>query len=310
MPPSGTGPSGQKTRKDHGTSQRPQDLTKRFVTLSKKLADVALKLRDAHAGGEVVRFIIAVQDHQKVLYGDASPDLQHFFRHEDGLTRVFRDSNEGKYRNSATSLADTSKLQGVYPTRGSAAKVLNATDVRLLLRSLKWNEVRKALQKDDVPSHMSQFTNKRDVLFKSVQHHDLLSSGGQESEDETSAHAGGLPQKRARNEGGRFQHEIEDHDDLLDMSSWKEMQISDSHASEHINFSSLLSKKVNDLNLSQGFAAIGICLEYHNPGTCIHTYTCMDTCIHTYIHIVHSYIHAHVCMHVYIHTHIKSQGIV
>jgi len=252
----------------HGLSTKPHNQQRRMLTHLKLMPDIIQRFRIAVQGGELSRFCVFVQDRNGDVYGDSSADLQHWLTEKSGLLQTIVDSDNGKFRSMSNDKARMQDLQNRYPTCASALKLLNVTKLRKLLRELDWRAVSRALTKNKWPAHMSQFRDKQDQYAKSlgtvtVADHDE----GNDLDTDTSAQG----KQRERDDQGRYLHKPMEYEQLFSIQAWHVPDSSTTASTQLITMKELLSKAPNIMTVAQLVAAVGLVMEYHNPGQ-LHCY--------------------------------------
>jgi len=289
-----------KCRKEYGTSQRAQDKRKRYGTLLTSVEEMTASLKRAEHQGVIKRFMVFVQDNDQNFICDSSAQYQGWLREASGLAKTLEDIDTGKFRARTTSVEEMNRMKNLYPTCGSAMKLLTVPDMRALLSGLSWSKVKKAARSNSLPGHMARFNmNKRPLYMQTA------SQAREENpvSDEPSE-ANSQPNKRRRDDEGRFAGVIDDCDRFFDMESWQAAESNQVQQSTLINVHTLFQKDLKNFNQCECAAALGLTLEYYNPGNSdsyIHTY--IPTYIHTYILNIHTYTYI-TQIHTYTHAHV------
>lgn len=253
------------------------------MTIIKKCNKLAKVLRQAEEAGVVGSFALWVEDSNEDIFADGSADMQGFFQQSCGLSRVLADKRTGLYSAPKGDQSEIIRLQSLFPTCGTVLSNLNTAEMRHLLRHLEWNTVRKAFLQGKLPQHMLKLHSPGSIVYKPLpqeQHQHSSSSAEQSSSDSsaantasssTSIHSNPLgntaQKKNIRNSQGKFQHSICDHDAVFSMSTWEVLPEGHQLPARHITLKELTGKSANLLTCTECVAALGITLEFHNPGT-------------------------------------------
>lgn len=245
-------------------------------TFLKALPDDVKRFSTAVDGGHISRFCLVVQDINGDVYADSSPDMRNWILEKSGLAQTIADNDSGKFRNMSNDKARMLDLQGKYPTCASALTPFNATQLRSLVRALGWRTVSHSLGKNKWPTHLQQFRDKSDLFVKSLGVDTRTQQDDGTADDEEAGDVAIKESKRERDGRGRFQQQPMEFEDIFSMKLWR---IPGSTASsststvsgtqpprDNITMKELLQKSPNLMTAAQCVAALGLLMEYYNPG--------------------------------------------
>jgi hypothetical protein len=282
------GKDSQEPRAKAGASTNPQDGERRVETLLKQLSAIASALRREERMGNVTSFNLGVVRADGVISSHSSEDLELWDREE--LLNLYAEANCGKWSIKKGGEEEIQQSREQYPSYAAALGLLNAVDMRGLLREMEFDAVRKVCsEKKHVPPHMSDILEKKNLLHfdlgegtVSEEENDGKNSktddGSVERIEDDSDDDDTVPQPKRRNRHdvhgahGKF---VQSHGDLgkdlMSFSSWEEIgEDSDAiDAKRYVSLETLLDlKKTKISNLTRSLASIALrfLLEFHVEG--------------------------------------------
>lgn len=250
-----------KPRQQHGTSQRKRDKKKRLATLMRDVRKFCESLRQAEQQGLIQRFLVLAQDNESRVACDGSAFFQRWLRDASGLDKTIREIRTGIHNSNNIDDEEMNRMQELYPSCGTALRCLTVPDMRSLLSGLSWSKVKKAAKSSSLPKHMEHFNMHAPPLFMA-----LHVDHSEHNEASTSADDDTTSKKRKRNEQGRYSRQAQDYDKLFDASAWKPSEGYQSTIANHINVQELFQKDPKSFNQSECVAALGLTMEFYNPG--------------------------------------------